>query len=483
MLTSMRLTNFKSWQESGNIQLAPLTGFFGTNSSGKTSLLQAILLLKQTAESNDRNIALRTSRARDGIIDLGTIEDITHYKRDSVTISLSFFGSGLLHKSWKIPSLLRRQSSETKIKQSINFAATVTASGRVSSFEYSVAQTLKVGMRRNPVDVDSSINYEVSLSVDDDANLSQAFTLPIAPIKCYIFPIEATQLYILQRSVKETADLLTQRAKSSTVQREPNILDQANNLSQTFSDFPNLLEQQMQRTYYLGPLREYPQRTYVWGQERPEDVGSRGEYAIAALLAASDKPIYADSPITIIERIAQWLKEMGLIHSFRLNRIVEGGTLYEVRVKRTAESKEVLITEMGFGLSQILPVLVMCYYIPEGSTLILEQPEIHLHPSVQADLADVFADVIEKRKIQIILESHSEHLLRRLQRLMAEKKLASDQTALYFCTIQEGASKLGTLNMDEFGNISNWPKDFFGNPTRDLLVVARKTLESEIAEG
>ena len=69
---------------------------------------------------------------------------------------------------------------------------------------------------------------------------------------------------------------------------------------------------------------------------------------------------------------------------------------------------------MGIGVSQVLPVLVLCYYVPEGSTIILEQPELHLHPSVQAGLADVFIDVIKHRNVQILLESHSEHLLRRL---------------------------------------------------------------------
>ena len=127
------------------------------------------------------------------------------------------------------------------------------------------------------------------------------------------------------------------------------------------------------------------------------------------------------------------------------------------------------ITDMGIGVSQVLPVLVLCYYVPEGSTIILEQPELHLTSfRSQAGLADVLIDVIENRGLQILLESHSEHLLRRIQRRIAEKSLSADKTAMYFCDMKNGESKLTPLEIDTFGNISNWPDDFFGDLTGDM---------------
>lgn len=134
-----------------------------------------------------------------------------------------------------------------------------------------------------------------------------------------------------------------------------------------------------------------------------------------------------------------------------------------MRIQRTAESASVFLTDVGFGVSQILPVLVLLFYVPEGSTVILEQPEIHLHPAVQAGLADVFIDAIKRRKVQIILESHSEHLLQRLQRRIAEEVINQEEIKLYFTSIEEGRSKLTTLELDEYGNIGNWPKGFFGD--------------------
>ena len=91
------------------------------------------------------------------------------------------------------------------------------------------------------------------------------------------------------------------------------------------------------------------------------------------------------------------------------------------------------LVDLGYGLTQFLPVLVLCYYAPVGSTLILEQPGIHLHPMVQSQLADLLIEIVTERKLQILVESHSEHLLTRWQRRIVEERIAADQTAFYFC--------------------------------------------------
>ena len=106
--------------------------------------------------------------------------------------------------------------------------------------------------------------------------------------------------------------------------------------------------------------------------------------------------------------------------------------MYRAEVKTTRSSPWTLLTDVGFGVSQVLPALVLLYYVPEGSTVLMEQPEIHLHPSVQSGLADVMLNVAEVRNVQIIVESHSEHLMRRLQRRVAEEEASSDDVKLYF---------------------------------------------------
>ncbi len=109
---------------------------------------------------------------------------------------------------------------------------------------------------------------------------------------------------------------------------------------------------------------------------------------------------------------------------------------------------EVLLTDVGFGISQVLPEVTLLQYVPEGATVVLEQPEIHLHPLAQAALADVIIQAALHRKVQILLESHSEHLLLRLQRSIAEQAISSDNVRLYFCDAPKGESTITKLEVD-----------------------------------
>ena len=95
--------------------------------------------------------------------------------------------------------------------------------------------------------------------------------------------------------------------------------------------------------------------------------------------------------------------------------------------------------------------------------MLLEQPEIHLHPLAQANLADVLVYAATHRRIQIILESHSEHLLLRLQRRMAEEAISADRVKLYFCDTERSKSILTSLRLDLLGQIENWPRNFMGD--------------------
>lgn len=154
--------------------------------------------------------------------------------------------------------------------------------------------------------------------------------------------------------------------------------------------------------------------------------------------------------------------------------VAEGRKEYEVLVKTHAKAPEVKITDVGFGISQVLPALVQAFYCPPHSTVWMEQPEIHLHPQVQAELADVFISATQAREggkardVQLIVESHSEHFLNRLQRRVAEGQVKPEDVAVYFCRRAGSVTELEPLRLNMFGEIENWPENFFGDEMADI---------------
>ena len=174
--------------------------------------------------------------------------------------------------------------------------------------------------------------------------------------------------------------------------------------------------------------------------------------------------------------IAHWLNELGLIHEFSLDEIAKGTNLYRAMVRTSSSGVPTALTDVGFGVSQVLPALVLLYYVPEGSTVLMEQPEIHLHPSVQSGLADVMLNVAEARNVQIIVESHSEHLMRRLQRRVAEEAASPDDVKLYFISATEGVAQASDLVLNEWGEIENWPDKFFGDDVGEIVAITQNAL-------
>lgn len=180
---------------------------------------------------------------------------------------------------------------------------------------------------------------------------------------------------------------------------------------------------------------------------------------------------------------------MGLIEEIKVNQLSESRQEYEVRVRTKGSKDWVDLPDVGFGVSQVLPVLVQCFYAPPGSIIIMEQPEIHLHPKAQALLADVMIDVINSREngadrnIQLIIETHSEHFLRRLQRRIAEDALEEDSVSAYFANNDRTPAKLVPLEIDDYGNILNWPDDFFGDEMGDITAQAKAAMKKRMRDS
>ncbi len=419
--------------------MSPITLFFGTNSSGKSSIGQFLMMLKQTALSSERKAVFFPGDGNSAV-ELGSFQEMVFHRDPENKISFQY--------QWDFEPILKfkdTKSSTTYSGNDMSFDAEVSLDTKnqntliVEHFKYDVAG-ISVTMKR----AEDKHEYKVdSTGYSLVRQLQRAWPFK-APYKFYAFPEEVVAYH-------QNADFVQQL---------------------------NLQHEKLFRSvFYLGPMREKPARLYKWTGTEPESVGNAGEDTIPALLAAKKRRIglgHKRPTKPFEEIIASKLKEMGLIDEFKVKRIAEGRHEYDVKVRTKGSKDYVDLPDVGFGISQVLPVLVQCFYAPKNSVIIMEQPEIHLHPSAQAALADVFIDVInskeygENRNIQLIVETHSEHFLRRLQKRIAEDNVSKDKVSAYFANVAAYPPKLEELKIDLFGNVLNWPENFFGDVAGDI---------------
>lgn len=424
MFTHIRMKNFKSWEDSGEVKLAPLTGFFGTNSSGKSSLLQMLLLLKQTIGTEE----ILFFGDENSLVNLGNFQELIHGHNKEATLELEF------------GCKLQNPLTITPLQESDRYG---------HSYDH------------RPLCVDS-FTFDTAISGHADGGFLDYVSYTVGPKSIEKIKWKNGSLYYgeVQGSSVDVTNCYGAPAGSRD--------ERLDLLSAAF-------EELFARVYYLGPTRVHPKRLYHWEGTHPESIGQSGENMIASLLSArvdQRTTPYEGKDVPIEERISAWLQEMDLAHSFSIKRTnAQVARDYDVLIQKSPDSAKVTLADMGYGLSQFLPVLVHCYYAPERSTLILEQPGMHLHPKVQSQLADLLIEVVTERNLQILIESHSEHLLTRLQRRIAEEKITTDQTAIYFCRNDEGISTIERLKMDESGNIKNWPENFFGEVMSDMFAM------------
>ena len=457
MLNRLKVENFKAWREV-DLAFGKVTGLFGTNSAGKSSLLQFLLLLKQTRNATDRGIVLDFGGPGD-LVNLGTFTDVVHRHDDDKPIRWIL--------EWTLPKTLKIQDPMRPRSGPLFQAGALRTESEVGLMQARL-RPRRLAYRFDNVDFKlqpqpgSADHFELladSREKDFRFVRIQGLAWPLPhPVKTHLFPNQT-------RSYFQNADFL--------------------------GDFELQYENLVDSIYYLGPWREYPRRDYHWAGASPDDVGQRGERTVDAILAATraqemrrlSPPARGVRRIPFQKIIAHRLNDLGLIRDFSIDEIAAGTNLYRAMVKTSGESVPTALTDVGFGVSQVLPALVLLYYVPEGSTVLMEQPEIHLHPAVQSGLADVMLNVARVRNIQIIVESHSEHLLRRLQRRVAEQEASSEDVKLYFVSSQRGRARISDLRLNEWGEIENWPDKFFGDEMGEIAAITEASLNRKMARS
>jgi predicted ATPase len=239
---------------------------------------------------------------------------------------------------------------------------------------------------------------------------------------------------------------------------------------------------------YLGPLRDSPKPLYPLAPAAdPHDVGLRGEHTASILELHKSKKIryipssnFKDPVIdrktvtrTLEAAVIDWLQYLGVASSVKSRD--QGKLGHELKVGLPNSDSTHDLTHVGVGVSQVLPILVMCLIADTDSTLVFEQPELHLHPKVQTLLGDFFVSMALCNK-QCIVETHSEYFIDRIRFRIAaatpEKELNS-HTKIYFVEKPLQGSTFREVVINEYGAISDWPEGFFDQSQQQAEEILR----------
>jgi predicted ATPase len=397
-IVRLTVAGFKSLREEQSIELRPLTVLAGANSSGKSSIMQPFLLLKQTLEAsydpgplllNGPNVRFTKAEQLLSRIDNGR--------------SVSAFQAGATINNRNSVSLRFQRQQE-----GAGFAI----------------EEMRVVIERK------ELVYRTGMPLDDVRKL-------------------------VAHSIDE-GQVVRDRCFLTAV--VPDL---------GFDSPPPLgwwcvygYMAWLRRLIHLPALRGTPERTYpvtAVGETFP----GRFDNYVASILAKWQ----IDGNKMGLEGVCEDLKQLGLAWTV-LAKYVNDAEI-EIRVNRLPTPSHsdmpdlVSIADVGFGVSQTLPVVVALHTAMKGQAVYIEQPEIHLHPRAQVALATVLADAA-KRGVQVIIETHSQILLLALQTLVAKGELATDKIILHWFARNEndGTTTIHSADLDDAGAFGDWPEDF-----------------------
>jgi len=395
----MYIRNFKSIKEL-EMKIKDLTILIGPNNSGKTSFLHALALLKQSVPHLSFSGPL---------VNLGNFKDVVYRHDLRRAIQISFLLS-LRRTESEILEQLRE--SELLSNTNLNTVDCTVDLGPGPSLK----RSLLLDGRRNII-FDLSSDRKIRKTIKSLENVQFSFESFLAvPSSGPARPIE--EFRPLQQLILGE-----------------------------FSSFLHYISSRRGITDRFEPV----DRRY---SHLPDDVGLFGENTIPVLAFIRDDEQYKE----VMEKISLWSEQFGL--ESVIAHIREGPT-YSLKVKNKQTHVDCNVLDIGFGVNQLLPVIVQCFYAPKTSLIMIEQPEAHLHPQYQADVTDLLIDVV-KYGNRVIVETHSEHILLRLQRRIAEGKIKSTQVNVcYFRQTPEGTDETD-MKIDKDGYfVEPIPEGFF----------------------
>lgn len=215
----------------------------------------------------------------------------------------------------------------------------------------------------------------------------------------------------------------------------------------------------LRQMIHLPGLRGNPERTFPVAAVGSMFPGTFHEYT-ASIIAQWQ----AEKRSSTLKLLGKYLEKLGL--TWKVTAKAINDTQVELQVGRLPHSAKgvaadmVNIADVGFGVSQVLPVLVALLVAEPGQLVYIEEPEIHLHPRAQSAMAEILADAA-KRGVRVVIETHSQLLLLGIQTLVAKGRLSPDLVKLHwFKRRKDGSTEITSADLDEAGTFGDWPEDF-----------------------
>lgn len=441
MIKSIRIRNFKSHLDTNEMEILPLTLLMGPNSSGKSAILQSLLLLRQTADSRDLERSLQTDGA---YVSLGPYRDFVfnHNVRREINISL------VLKPEKPVTWRAKRFEGKRVFRRLLE----VIPDQIITDVTFGVGAPMQVSALKTAFIINDELLGNIVLRKERGARGAYSGIAQRNNESVTFMPQKKAKFYDMHQSAKALIKFASFIRASE--------LDY--NLTRLLTYVTSVFETAASNIVYIGPLRVEAERLYMAAGERPQDVGTAGEDTINVLLVGRREK----KQVELRKKVNKWMSELGIAYELKLRQL--GGPYFQLYLTDWHTGVKVNLTDVGFGASQLLPVIVEGYYAPSGSLIIAEQPEIHLHPKAQALLADLFIDIIKQDK-KLLIETHSEHLLARVQRRIAEKEIDCNSIAIYYCQPSENGTEVRRIWLDEYGQLKpeGLPEAFFDESYRE----------------
>lgn len=448
MITNFAMTNFKSFASSEMMRFAPITLIFGPNSSGKSSIIQALMMLKQTLEKENGQGKLETDGES---ISLSNYSNIIHGQNDKLPMGFD------------IQYTANHSAQEFKNRHSYNMPFG-NDDLRTASFSYKKMN--KANKHANLNTFSFNCSDRVNFSVDIGRESSEGYLYSLKPEHNLKNAIIKNKKILSDdgKSYIEIDDSLSKPFKIDSKINLPKIFSHLpyETLSSSYSDqILDDLSYILKKTKYLGPLRSSPKRFYsseINAYQKGQGKGNLGF------------DLYNASNITK-SKIDKYLSNFSIPYEIFAKNIGDNqtGDIISILLKDNRNDTIVTPRDVGFGIGQVLPIIL------EGTVsnkhlICVEQPEIHLHPRLQAHLADLFIDSAIDSQNQWIIETHSEALMLRIQRRIREKKIHQSMISVLYVDVGENGAQVTELPLDEDGDFTvHWPDGFFEERLEEIF--------------